>query len=336
MRAWSSARFTVPLPDGHRFPIQKYTLVRDLVIRRGLLPPESVEEPERASPDDLALVHHPAYLDAIDQGTLDPAAARRLGFPWSPDLRERSYHTVQGTIEAARDALDLGAGVNLAGGTHHAFADRGEGFCVFNDVAVAVRVLQREQRIGRTAIVDLDVHQGNGTARIFAGDPEVFTFSLHGEKNYPFHKEESRLDVGLPDGCPDQPYLDALSAHLEQVLDAAAPDLVFYLAGADPYIEDRFGRLGLTRDGLRERDRMVFEACRRRGLPVVMTLSGGYARNVNDVAEIHADTVDLLLTHYDRKYRVPSSGISNSDTKPNDGAAVSSSALGTRYQLRCP
>lgn len=298
MRAWSSARFTVPLPEGHRFPIQKYALVRDLVIRRGLLPPESLEEPEAAARDDLALVHHLPYLDAVDHGTLDPVATRRLGFPWSPDLRERSYRTVQGTIEAARDGLSLGAGVNLAGGTHHAFADRGEGFCVFNDVAVAIRVLQREDLVGRVAIVDLDVHQGNGTARIFAGETGVFTFSLHGEKNYPFHKEQSRLDVGLPDGCADQPYLDALQRHLETVLEEAAPDLVFYLAGADPYVEDRFGRLGLTRAGLRERDRMVFEACRLRGLPVVMTLSGGYARNVNDVAEIHADTLSELMTCY--------------------------------------
>lgn len=295
MRAWSPARFTVPLPDGHRFPIQKYALVRDLVIRRGLLPPESVEEPEAALREDLALVHHPDYLDAVDHGTLDPVATRRLGFPWSAELRDRSYHTVQGTIEAARDAVATGAGVNLAGGTHHAFSDRGEGFCVFNDVAVAIRVLQRDRQIRRAAIVDLDVHQGNGTARIFAGDLDVFTFSLHGEKNYPFHKEESRLDVGLPDGCTDQPYLDALTQHFEDVLEAASPDIVFYLAGADPYIEDRFGRLGVTRAGLRERDRLVFEACRRRGLPVVMTLSGGYARNVNDVAEIHANTLAELL-----------------------------------------
>ena len=295
MRAWSSARFGVPLPPGHRFPIEKYALVRDLVVRRGLLPPEAVEEPDRAAREALSLVHHPAWLEAIDHGTLDAAATRRLGFPWSPELRERSYHTVQGTIEAARDAAAHGAGVNLAGGTHHAFAERGEGFCVFNDVAVAVRVLQREGLARRAVVIDLDVHQGNGTARIFAGDDAVFTFSLHGEKNYPFHKEASRLDVGLPDGCGDQRYLDTLAAHLEPVLDRARADLVFYLAGADPYEGDRFGRLALTRAGLRQRDRMVFQACRRRGLPVVMTLSGGYARNVQDVAEIHADTVEELL-----------------------------------------
>jgi len=298
MRAWSSARFTIPLPDGHRFPIQKYALVRDQVVRQGLLPPESIEEPGPAARADLALVHQDGWLDAIDQGAIEPMAARRLGFPWSPSLRERSYHTVQGTVEAARDALAHGAGINLAGGTHHAFADRGEGFCVCNDVAVAIRVLQRDGMIRRAAVVDLDVHQGNGTARIFAGDPDVFTFSVHGDKNYPFHKESSTLDVGLPDGAGDPDYRSALAAHLQQVLDRSTPDIVFYLAGADPYQNDRFGRLRLSRDGLRQRDRAVFAACWRRSLPVVMTLSGGYARDVGEVAEIHATTVAELLACY--------------------------------------
>jgi len=298
MRAWSSARFGIPLPQGHRFPIQKYALVRDLVIRRGLLPPEAVEEPGPAAWEDLVLVHQQPYLDAIHDGTLDSIAARRLGFPWSPELRERSLRTVQGTIEAAHDAISEGAGVNLAGGTHHAFPDRGEGFCVFNDAAVAIRALQRDGLIRRAAIVDLDVHQGNGTARIFAGDDAIFTFSLHGEKNYPFHKEESSLDVGLPDGCEDQAYLDILERHLADVLECSDPDLVLYLAGADPYAGDRFGRLRLSRAGLRERDRMVFQACRSRGLPVVMTLSGGYALDVTDIAQIHADTLSELLACY--------------------------------------
>ncbi|HWA57660.1 MAG TPA: histone deacetylase [Gemmatimonadales bacterium] len=295
-RAWSPARFGVPLPPGHRFPIEKYALVRDLVVRRGLLAPEAIEEPARIPRADLALVHDAGYLDAMDHGTLDPAAIRRLGFPWSPDLRERSYHTAQGTVEAARDALETGAGVNLAGGTHHAFADRGEGFCVFNDVAVAIRVLQRDGLARRAVVIDLDVHQGNGTARIFAGDERVYTFSLHGEKNYPFHKEVSRRDVGLPDGCDDRTYLDALARHLDEVLDQARADLAFYLAGADPYEGDRFGRLRVTRTGLRRRDRMVFQALRRRGIPVVMTLSGGYAREVREVAEIHADTLEELVS----------------------------------------
>jgi acetoin utilization deacetylase AcuC-like enzyme len=310
MRAWSSARFTIPLPPGHRFPIQKYALVRDLVMRRGLLSPEAMAEPEPATRSDLALVHEGGYLDAIHHGTLDPVATRRLGFPWSPELRERSLRTVQGTIAAAYDAVEDGAGVNLAGGTHHAFADRGEGFCVFNDVAVAIRVLQRERRIRRAAIIDLDVHQGNGTARIFGGDQEVFTFSLHGEKNYPFRKEESRLDVGLPDGSENQTYLDALDRHLGQVVETSDPDVVFYLAGADPYAGDRFGRLRLSRAGLRERDRMVFSACRSRGLPVVMTLSGGYARDVGEVAQ-SMPTRCRSCSHATTEragFRVPSSG----------------------------
>ncbi len=295
MRAWSSARFTVPLPDGHRFPIAKYALVRDTVVRQGLLPPESIEEPGAAVREDLALVHKPSYLDACFGGRLPPAEARRLGFPWSAELLERARHTVQGTIEASHDALSGGAGVNLAGGTHHAFSDRGEGFCVFNDVAVAIRVLQRGGQARRAAVIDLDVHQGNGTAQIFAGDPEVYTFSMHGEKNYPFRKEVSCRDVGLPDGCDDATYLDELARHLDAVLDAARADLVFYLAGADPYAGDRFGRLGLSFAGLRERDRMVFEACGARGLPVVMTIAGGYAREIADIAAIHAATLAELL-----------------------------------------
>ncbi len=298
MRAWSSARFTVPLPEGHRFPIAKYALLRDTIVRQGLLPPEGIEEPEAASREDLALVHTTEYLDAVFDGHLDPMATRRLGFPWSPALLERARRTAQGTIEAARDALADGAGVNLAGGTHHAFSDRGEGFCVFNDVAVAIRVLQRESRLARAAIVDLDVHQGNGTAQIFAGDDAVCTFSMHGEKNYPFRKERSSLDVGLPDGCDDTTYLAALALHLDSVLDTARPEMVFYLAGADPFTGDRFGRLGLSFAGLRERDRMVFTACHARGLPVVMTIAGGYARAIEDIATIHAATFAELLSTY--------------------------------------
>ena len=247
MRAWSSARFTVPLPAGHRFPIAKYARIRDEVVARGLLPRHAIEEPDRADRWALELVHTPPYVDAVLAGTLSPAEVRRLGFPWSPDLRERSLRTVQGTLEAARDALETGLGINLAGGTHHAYPGHGEGFCVFNDVAIAIRVLQREGRLARAAVVDLDVHQGNGTAHIFADDPDVFTFSMHGARNYPFRKERSALDVELDDGCEDAVYLAALDAHLGPVLDAARPELVFYLGGADPYVHDRFGRLGLTR-----------------------------------------------------------------------------------------
>jgi acetoin utilization deacetylase AcuC-like enzyme len=298
LRAWSSARFTIPLPDGHRFPISKYVRVRDGVVAQGLLDASAIAEPERVEQWALSLVHDRRYVEAVLDGSLSPTEVRRLGFPWSPELRERSLRTAQGTVEAARDALGTGAGINLAGGTHHAFADRGEGFCVFNDVALAIRLLQREGRLRRVTIVDLDVHQGNGTARIFAGDADVFTFSMHGARNFPFHKERSALDVELPDGCGDAEYLTLLDRHLGEVLDGSAPDLVFYLAGADPYEGDRFGRLGLSIDGLRRRDRRVFAACRRRGIPVALTLAGGYARDIGDIVTIHANTVEELRDAY--------------------------------------
>lgn len=297
-RAWSSAAFTVPLPEGHRFPIAKYAAIRDGVVARGLLPADRIDEPDRCETWALHLVHTPGYVEGMFEGTLDAKAIRRLGFPWSPALRERSQRTAQATVEAARDALAEGCGINLAGGTHHAFADHGEGFCCFNDVAIAIRVLQREGRLGRVAIVDLDVHQGNGTARIFAGDPDVYTFSMHGAKNFPFFKEPSRLDVPLDDGVADAEYLALLDAHLDRLLDEATPELVVYLAGADPYAEDRFGRLRLSMDGLRARDRRVFAACRRRGIPVALTLAGGYARDIADIVTIHANTVEELLASH--------------------------------------
>lgn len=298
MRAWTSARWSIPLPEGHRFPIGKYRLVRDAIEALGVLEPGAIEEPDRVSVDDLRLVHTPAYVESILDGTLEPAAARRLGFPWRPELAERSVRTVQGTVEAARDALDTGRGLNLAGGTHHAFPERGEGYCVFNDVAVAIRALEREGRIRRAVVIDLDVHQGNGTARIFDGDPDVFTFSMHGARNYPFHKERSRLDVELDDRTDDPAYLARLDDCLDRVLQEARADLAFFIAGADPYRDDRLGRLALTIEGLRHRDRRVFTACRRRGLPVAVVLGGGYAADLADVVTIHANTVrELLASH---------------------------------------
>lgn len=286
------------LPAGHRFPIAKYAAIHDGVIARGLLAAPQLDEPDRCERDALGLVHTQRYVEAVLAGTLEAAEVRRLGFPWSPELRERSLRTVQGTVEAARDALDTGLGINLAGGTHHAFADRGEGFCVFNDAAIAIRTLQLEGRIRRVLVLDLDVHQGNGTARIFADDPDVFTFSMHGARNYPFHRETSSLDVELPDGCGDRAYLALLERDLGPVLDRATPDLVLYLAGADPYEHDRFGRLGLTLAGLRARDRLVFDSCRRRGRPAVLTLAGGYASRIEDIVEIHCATVAEALATY--------------------------------------
>jgi acetoin utilization deacetylase AcuC-like enzyme len=298
MRAWSSSRFTIDLPSGHRFPIAKYAMIREGVVASGAIARGDVHEPDRADRWTLDLVHARAYVDGIMDGTISPAETRRLGFPWSEQLRERSLRTARGTIEAARDALDRGAGVNLAGGTHHAFSAHGEGFCVFNDVAVAVRLLQREGRVRRVVVLDLDVHQGNGTAAIFADDPDVFTFSMHGAKNFPFHKERSSLDLELQDGTDDPSYLSLLTAHLDGVLEAAHPDIAFYLAGADPYRGDRFGRLTLSFDGLRDRDALVLDACSRRGIPIVLTMAGGYAQVLDDIVTIHCNTVAELRRAY--------------------------------------
>ena len=276
----------------------KYQLVRDGVVAAGILPAAAIHEPERASRDTLALVHGARYIEAVIDGTLTAAELRRIGFPWSPLLPERALRTVQGTLEACRDALERGAGINLAGGTHHAFPDHGEGYCVFNDVAVAIRTLGREGRITRALVIDLDVHQGNGTARIFEHDADVFTFSMHGARNYPFHKERSRLDVELADGTGDEAYLALLAHHLDGVFDRAGADLVVYIAGADPYHGDRLGRLELTFDGLQARDARVFDGCQARRIPVAMVLGGGYARDPGDVATIHGNTVRELLARY--------------------------------------
>jgi acetoin utilization deacetylase AcuC-like enzyme len=276
----------------------KYALIAEGVVAQGLVAREALREPDRAPRAALRQVHDAGYVDAVLGDGLTPAELRRLGFPWNPELPERSLRTVQGTIEAARDALATGSGLNLAGGTHHAFPGHGEGFCVFNDVAIAIRVLQAEGQITRAAIVDLDVHQGNGTARIFADDPEVFAFSMHAERNYPFRKERSRLDVELPDGAEDLDYLGLLARHLEPVLDEARPELVVYVAGADPYRHDRLGRLALSMDGLARRDALVFDACRRRGLPVAVVLGGGYAADLSDVVTIHANTVAALAARH--------------------------------------
>ena len=269
----------------------KYSGLRTRLLDDGIVPVSSLFEAPQVSWEDLRLVHTAAYLEAIEAGTLPRDAQRRIGFPWSPQMVERARRSVGATIAAARSAIEEGCGANLAGGTHHAFADRGEGYCVFNDVAVATRVLQRDETAHRVAIVDCDVHQGNGTAAIFAGDPNVFTFSIHGAKNYPFRKEASDLDVELDDGTGDELYLARLTHSLDDVVLKQQPDVVFYLAGADPYEGDRLGRLKLTINGLRRRDELVLGRCRAAGLPVVVTMSGGYARDVSDIVTIHANTI---------------------------------------------
>ena len=291
MRAFYSDHFVLPLPDGHKFPMAKYSRLRERILAEGIVSPDQLHEAPLATIADLELVHAPEYVEAVITGTLPSEIQRRIGFPWSPQMVERSRRSVGATIAAAHAALDDGVAANLAGGTHHAFADRGEGFCVFNDVAVAARVVQQHQLAQRIAIVDLDVHQGNGTAAIFAGDPSVFTFSMHGDKNFPFRKETSDLDVPLADGTGDDEYLALLQSHLHDVLNRHQPDFVFYLAGADPFEGDRLGRLKMTIDGLRRRDEIVTEACTRARLPVAISMSGGYANDIDAIVTIHANTI---------------------------------------------
>lgn len=299
MRAFYCDHFVLPLPPGHRFPMQKYGLLRDRVAAE--LPQVRLEEAQPACDGELALAHHPRYVSAVAQGWLTSQEQREIGFPWSPAMVERARRSVGATIAAARAALDDGVGANLAGGTHHAYADRGGGFCVFNDVAVAARLMQaewhrRHRALLRVLVLDLDVHQGNGTAAIFADDPTVYTVSLHGQRNFPFRKERSDLDVELADGCTDEPYLDALDEALRAVWrhhENRPPGLVFYLAGADPHEGDRLGRLKVSAAGLAERDRRVFASMRERGVPVVVTMAGGYGHDIHQTVAIQLETLRI-------------------------------------------
>jgi acetoin utilization deacetylase AcuC-like enzyme len=279
--------YLLPLPDGHPFPMAKYALVHQLLLERGVIGAADVLVPAEAAVEDLARVHTPGYLEKLFGPGLSVDEQRRLGVPWSARLLRRSRLAVQGTLEAARVALREGLAGNLAGGTHHAFADHGEGFCVLNDVAVAIRALRAGGAIGRALVVDLDVHQGNGTAAIFDGDANVYTFSMHGERNYPARKMHSSCDVGLPDGIDDDAYLAELAQRLPGILRGFDPDLVCYLAGVDVAAGDRYGRFALSEAGVRARDRFVVECVRGGGWPLVLTLAGGYAATARRTAELH-------------------------------------------------
>lgn len=298
MKAFYADAFVLPLPPGHRFPMSKYRLLRE---RLDGMPDLSLRPAEPATEGELALAHTPNYVASVLAGTLGPAQQREIGFPWSEAMVDRARRSVGATIQAARAALAEGVACNVAGGTHHASADKGGGYCVFNDAAVAARLMQAEwhrsrRRLLRVAIVDLDVHQGNGSASIFADDPTVFTLSLHGAKNFPFRKERSDLDVDLPDGCEDEAYLSALDAALAELWRRhadAPPGLIFYLAGADPHEGDRLGRLKLTREGLQERDRRVLSAARDRGIPIALSMAGGYGRVVEETVQVHLGTFQV-------------------------------------------
>ena len=288
MRAYATNRVPLPLPPGHPFPMAKYDLLVEGVRAAGVA---EVLEPEPATPEQLALAHDPAYVERVRRGTLGPLELRRIGFPWCPELYLRACDTVGATVCATRAALEEGVAVSLGGGLHHARRDAGAGYCVFNDLVVAARVAQREGWVRRVLVVDTDMHQGDGTASITADDPSIFTFSIHAASAFPVRKESSSLDLALADRTGDEPYLGALAGGLGRALEAAGADLVLHVAGVDPFVGDQAGRLAMTREGLARRDRMVLEACRRRGLPVVVTMSGGYSPRPEEVAALHLQTV---------------------------------------------
>ncbi len=291
MKIFHSDTFVLPLPEGHRFPMQKYALLHQRVSHAALVAASDLAIPLPASDADLERAHTPDYVQRVQLGALTPQEVRRIGFPWSLEMVERSRRSSGATIAACRAAMCDGFAVNLAGGTHHAYADHGEGYCVFNDSVVAARAMQAEGQARRIVIIDCDVHQGNGTAAIAAGDPTIYTFSIHGAKNFPFHKEQSDLDIALEDGADDSTYLQALDRGLCQSLEESHAELAIYLAGADPFAGDTLGRLKLTKPGLAARDRMVLTYCRDAGLPVAITMAGGYARNIADTVDIHFATV---------------------------------------------
>ena len=294
MRIFSSDRFVLPLPPGHRFPMHKYRLLRERVEQAGLAGSDGLQEPPAATDAQLLRAHDAAYVRRVTSGALSVPEQRRIGFPWSEQMVERSRRSAGATLAAARAALESGGvGVNLAGGTQHAFRDHGEGYCVFNDAAVCALNLQAEGVIRRALVIDCDVHQGNGSAAILAGDSSVFTFSIHAAGNFPFRKEASDLDLELPDGAGDDDYLPLLERGVYRSLSASQPDLVIYLAGADPHHGDRLGRLALTSAGLEARDRLVFEACAASALPVAVAMAGGYGRRIEDTVQVHFNTVRL-------------------------------------------
>jgi acetoin utilization deacetylase AcuC-like enzyme len=305
MQAYYSTQFVLPLPPGHRFPMGKYQMLRDRLAVE--LPQIRLAQAPAATDGELALVHSPAYIAAISEGSVDPKVMREIGFPWSPQMVERSRRSVGATICACRAAMAQGTAANIAGGTHHAYADKGGGFCVFNDAAVAARLMQAEWLRSQTrplkiAIVDLDVHQGNGTARIFQGDDSVFTLSMHGSRNFPFRKEASDLDVDLPDGCEDDEYLDALDHALDELDSRFDPGLVIYLAGADPHEGDRLGRLKLTWDGLEARDRRVFDWAWQREVPLAFAMAGGYGERLEDTVQAQVNTF-RVATQYAARWQ---------------------------------
>ncbi|MDX1967635.1 MAG: histone deacetylase [Planctomycetaceae bacterium] len=286
-------QFVLPLPPAHRFPMQKYRLLRERIEQAPWSGEIQLITPPAATDEQILRAHSPEYLDRVVNGRLERDDVKRLGFPWSPELVERSRRSSGATISAAYSAWDTGFSANLAGGTHHAFADHGEGFCLFNDSVIAARALQADQIVQRVAIIDCDVHQGNGTAAIAAGDPSIFTFSMHCSRNYPFEKMHSDWDLELPAATGDDEYLARLASALPEIFARSRAELVIYVSGADPFAGDRLGRLALTKAGLAERDQLVYRACAARGIPVAVSMAGGYAEDLADIVDIHFATVEI-------------------------------------------
>ena len=289
MIAFYSDEFVLPLPSGHRFPMSKYGSLRQKVQQ--ILPEVTLKEPFPVTEGQIALAHHPRYIRAFMEGQLSKHQEREIGFPWSPEMVQRALHSAGATVSAARAAIKEGVAFNLAGGTHHAGHAQGGGFCCFNDVAITARLLQAERLARRVAVIDLDVHQGNGTAEILGREEEIFTLSLHGERNYPFKKECSHLDVALPDGCDDLHYLFKLREALDQMLARFAPQFILFIAGADVYESDRLGRLALSKGGIAQRDAIVFALAKQLGVPIAVCMGGGYCPKIEDIVDIHFETV---------------------------------------------
>lgn len=298
MKAFYADHFVLPLPQDHRFPMSKYARLREKLLSTHILADDKLYVPSPATDIQILRAHQPHYLAKVVNGTLSASEIRRIGFPWSPQMVERSRRSVGGTIGACLAALEDGIGINLAGGTHHAGSEHGEGYCVFNDSAIAARMLQKEYDIRRIAIIDCDVHQGNGTAAILRDDKSIFTFSIHGENNFPFRKVAGDLDIGLPNNTSDEVYLETLEIALERVLCLARPEFAIYISGADPYIGDTLGKLALTKEGLARRDKMVIETCRAENIPIAISMGGGYAKDIGDIVDIHATTV-AIAKQYD-------------------------------------
>jgi len=311
MKVYTCDTFEFPLPRRHRFPVRKYRLLRQRLLQSGVVSAEELLLPDPVTDTQLLYAHDPDYLERVEAGRLSPQEIRRIGLPWSSELVRRARYCTGGTVDACRAALQDGAAAHLAVGTHHAFRDHGQGFCLFNDCIIAARTMQMEERIRRAAILDCDVHQGNGTAAIATGDPTLFTFSIHNEQNFPLHKVPSDLDIGLNDGTGDAEYLAALEWGIPEALQRAQADLVIYLAGADLYEGDLLGRFAMTKAGLARRDRFVFDCCRQAGLPVAITIAGGYARHVEDAIDIHVQTIRIAQEQLGDQSQDPCRGTSS-------------------------